>query len=82
VFALGVVAYEMLTGELPFGRGSLADVVLAQARDVRPVAVVDPRVPPALDRVVMQALRMQSDARPASAHEFAAALLQGSGADV
>ena len=31
VFALGVIAYEMLTGDLPFSRGSLTDVVLAQA---------------------------------------------------
>ena len=37
VFSLGVIAYEMLTGELPFGRGSLADVVLAQARGVPPM---------------------------------------------
>ena len=36
VFSLGVVAYEMLRGELPFGRGSLADVVLAQARGIPP----------------------------------------------
>ena len=34
VFSLGVIAYEMLSGELPFGRGTLADVVLAQARGV------------------------------------------------
>ena len=37
VFSLGVVAYEMLSGELPFGRGTLADVVLAQARGVPPM---------------------------------------------
>ena len=32
VFSLGVIAYEMLSGKLPFGRGTLADVVLAQSR--------------------------------------------------
>ena len=37
VFSLGVIAYEMLSGELPFGRGTLADVVLAQARGVPPM---------------------------------------------
>ena len=37
VFSLGVIAYEMLSGELPFGRGSLAEVVLSQARGVRPM---------------------------------------------
>ena len=37
VFSLGVVAYEMLSGDLPFGRGTLADVVLAQSRGVPPM---------------------------------------------
>ena len=35
VFALGVIAYEMLSGDLPFSRGSLTDVILAQARGAR-----------------------------------------------
>jgi serine/threonine-protein kinase len=80
LFALGVIAYEMLTGELPFGRGSLADVVLAQARGVRPLTMIDPRIASGLDRAVMRALQMSPAARPVSAHEFAAALLQASGA--
>jgi serine/threonine-protein kinase len=54
VFSLGVIAYEMLSGELPFGRGSLAEVVLAQARGVRPMA--DGPVPASLDRAVRTAL--------------------------
>ena len=37
VFALGVIAYEMLTGDLPFSRGTLTDVVLAQARGAQPL---------------------------------------------
>ena len=37
VFSLGVIAYEMLSGELPFGRGTLTEIVLAQARGVPPM---------------------------------------------
>jgi hypothetical protein len=69
VFSLGIIAYEMLSGELPFGRGSLAEVVLAQARGVRPMP--EAVVPPALDRAVRAALDPDPDRRPASAQAFA-----------
>jgi serine/threonine-protein kinase len=66
VFSLGVIAFEMLSSELPFGRGSLADVVLAHARGVPPLA----GVPPALERAVRAALESEPDRRPASAQAF------------
>jgi hypothetical protein len=68
VFSLGVIAYEMLTGELPFGRGSLADVVVAQSRGVRPMP--PGLVPPALERAIRDALNPEPDRRPASAQAF------------
>jgi serine/threonine-protein kinase len=68
VFSLGVITYEMLTGELPFGRGSLAEVILAQARGVPPT---DGAVPPAVDRAVRAALEPDPDRRPASPQAFA-----------
>jgi eukaryotic-like serine/threonine-protein kinase len=68
IFSLGVVAYEMLTGELPFGRGSLADVVMAQARGVPPMQ--PGLVPPALERAVRTALDPDPDRRPGSAQAF------------
>jgi len=72
VFSLGVVAYEMLSGELPFGRGSLADVVLAQARGV-------PQLPPdlissAAERAIRAALDADPDRRPSSPQAFATLL--------
>jgi hypothetical protein len=69
VFSLGVVTYEMLTGELPFGRGSLAEVVLAQARGVPPLPAVI--AAPAVDRAVRAALDPDADRRPASPQAFA-----------
>jgi eukaryotic-like serine/threonine-protein kinase len=75
VFALGVVAYEMLTGDLPFSRGTLTDVVLAQARGARPLREFDAAIGAPLDRAVMRALALDPLQRPASARDFAAALL-------
>ena len=69
VFSLGVVAFEMMTGELPFGRGTLADIVLAHARGVEP-APKHP-MPPDLDEVVRGALHRDPDRRPPSALAFA-----------
>jgi predicted Ser/Thr protein kinase len=69
VFSLGVIAYEMLSGELPFGRGSLADVVLSQARGV--ISMPDGTVPPALARAVLAALQTEPDRRPATPQAFA-----------
>lgn len=69
VFSLGVIAYEMMTGELPFGRGSLADLVLAHARGIqqRP----HNGLPPDVDAAIRSALASDPDKRPPSAHAFA-----------
>jgi hypothetical protein len=72
VFSLGVVAYEMLSGELPFGRGTLAEVVLAQSRGVptMPSGII----PQAAERAIRTALDADPDRRPASPQEFATLL--------
>jgi serine/threonine protein kinase len=72
VFALGVIAWEMLTGELPFGRASLAEVVLAQARG-EPEAVPGAISPP-LERAVKIALEMDPERRPSTPGVFATLL--------
>jgi len=80
VFALGVIAYEMIGGELPFSRGSLADVILAQARGARPLIERDAAIPAPLDRAIARALNMDPEERPASPQAFAADVLQALGA--
>ena len=72
VFSLGVVAYEMLSGELPFGRGTLADVVLAQARGVPPMPPA--LISPAAERAIRAALDADPDRRPATPQAFATML--------
>jgi predicted Ser/Thr protein kinase len=68
VFSLGVIAYEMLSGTLPFGRGTFADVVVAQSRGV-PALGGD--VSPALERAVRAALERDADRRPATPQALA-----------
>ena len=62
VFSLGVIAYEMLVGDLPFGAGSVGEVVLAQARGV-PLDRVE-TLPASLSRAVKEALALDADRRP------------------
>lgn len=70
IFSLGVIAFEMLTGELPFGRGSLADIVLAHARGA---GGFPSRcgVPSALQHAVLTALQIDPDKRPPTVRSFA-----------
>ena len=69
VFSLGVIAYEMLSGALPFGRGSLTEIVLAHARGVPPMPIGT--ATPEVERAVRSALDRDPDRRPASAQAFA-----------
>jgi len=74
VFSLGVLAFEMLTGELPFGRGSLADIVLRQARGVPPLRADGAgghEIAPALETAVQAALQLDAALRPVSPTAFA-----------
>jgi serine/threonine-protein kinase len=70
IFSLGVIAFEMLTGELPFGRGTLAEIVLAHARGVPPFPKGH-RVPESLQDAIHAALEPDPDRRPLSVHAFA-----------
>jgi predicted Ser/Thr protein kinase len=72
IFALGVMGYEMLTGELPFGRGPLLDIATRHHKGAPPIPRGD--LPGALIDTVMQALSVQPDARPPSARAFALSL--------
>jgi eukaryotic-like serine/threonine-protein kinase len=70
IFSLGVVAFEMLTGELPFGRGSLADIVLAHARGV-PAFPERRRLPSDLEHAILAALETDPEKRPPTVQAFA-----------
>lgn len=75
VFSLGVVLYELLTGEAPFAGDDLHAVMRRVVHHVPPApAALNPRVPAALDVIVRRAMAKRPDERYPSAREFAADL--------
>ncbi|MFO0748163.1 MAG: serine/threonine-protein kinase [Myxococcota bacterium] len=73
VYALGVIAYELLNGERPFMDRGFAALMRAHVRE--PVPPMH-GVPPAIEAVVRQALAKDPAQRTASARAFADALAQ------
>ena len=75
LYSIGVVLYELLTGDVPFAADSAVAVALKQVSEMpRPPSELNPAVPRALDAVVMKALAKDPANRFASADEFEAAL--------
>ena len=75
IYAWGVMMYEMLTGGTPF-RGDNAMAVMAGhlQGDVRPIRKSRPDVPPALEAVVLHAMRRHPESRYQSAEDLVADL--------
>jgi eukaryotic-like serine/threonine-protein kinase len=75
VYALGVMAYELVTGSLPFTGPSIPRILLAQLRDApRPPRELDAAVPPALEAAILKALAKAPEDRFADMRTFGAAL--------
>ena len=75
VYALGVVLYEMLTGELPFTADTPVAVLLKHMQAIPPSAIMKvPDLPTGVDDVLLRALSKQPDERYATAGRMADAL--------
>jgi serine/threonine-protein kinase len=75
LYALGLLAYEMLTGKVPFKEDSPQQTMAAQlTRDPAPIESTREDVPPVLAMLIRRLLNKVPDDRPARAAEVAAAL--------
>ena len=64
VFSMGVLAYEMVSGELPFKGDSPLDTMHAIAfEEVQPITVLRQHLPPDLHRIVSRCLRKKPEDR-------------------
>jgi eukaryotic-like serine/threonine-protein kinase len=78
LYSLGVVAYQLLTGRLPYEANSLSELALRQQREPPPpVDELNPHVPPELADAVGLALALDQEDRPANAALLAEAIATG-----
>ncbi len=69
LYALGVIFYEMATGQLPFAAPDPATFLIRHMKEVPPPPrKIDARVPERLDGLVLQLLEKDPRARPVDAH--------------
>ena len=71
MYALGVMFYEMLTGQVPFsGPNPLAVMNERLLKDPTPPRDLNPEIPPEIEEIVFRALERDPRHRYASAHEM------------
>jgi eukaryotic-like serine/threonine-protein kinase len=78
IYSLGVVAYQLLSGRLPYEAASLSELTLKQQRErPAPLDGLNPRVPHELAQAVVLALAIDQHQRPADTIAFAEGLRAG-----
>jgi eukaryotic-like serine/threonine-protein kinase len=75
LFSAGVILYELITGQKPFGGDNAQQVAfrICHVEPARPTEL-DPKLPPAVDGVVLNALAKDKEHRFRTAHDFATAV--------
>ena len=77
VYAVGVIVYEMLTGERPIEGDNLSEIIWKiWNHPIRSPRAVRPGIPELVESVVLRAMNRDRDERYASAHDFRTALLK------
>jgi serine/threonine-protein kinase len=78
IYSLGVVAYQLLSGRLPYEASSLSELTLKQQRESPiPLDELNGHVPRELSRAVALALAIDQENRPADTMAYAEALRNG-----
>jgi serine/threonine-protein kinase len=77
IYALGVVFFEMLSGELPFNAPDVATFFVKHMNEpARSLMALNARIPPALDALVAKMLAKDPKDRPVDAHRIHQDLLE------
>lgn len=79
IYSLGVIFYEMLTGEVPFTAENPTDLMLKQAEEPPPpLAAFRSDLPAGVEPIILKALAKNPEMRYQTAGEFSDDLLQAS----
>ncbi|MCS7002558.1 MAG: protein kinase, partial [Dehalococcoidia bacterium] len=80
IYSLAIVAFELLTGAVPFAGSTVQEVAQKHTHEMLPSArLVVPDLPPALDRVLQKAAAKNPGERYVTATEFADAFARAGG---
>jgi eukaryotic-like serine/threonine-protein kinase len=72
IFSLGVVLFELLTGEKPFKGEDMTALMYKVARERHPsVRTINPKIPPVLERIIDKALEKDAGKRYQKAGQMA-----------
>ncbi len=75
IYSLGIVLYEMLTGQLPFDADDIRALLIQQVRQpAPPPRLIVPEIPASLEQVILKALEKQPARRFQSCRIMAEAL--------
>jgi serine/threonine-protein kinase len=72
IYALGLIVYEMITGQRAFAKGSQAGLIAAiLTEDPAPMTTLQPKTPPAVERIITTALAKDPNKRWQDAGDLA-----------
>jgi eukaryotic-like serine/threonine-protein kinase len=75
IYSLGVLLFQMLTGQLPFDGRSMGEVLVKQVTQLPPAPrALNPYIPPAVEQILLRCLAKQSGDRFGTMAELGAAL--------
>ena len=75
LYSVGIVLYEMLTGQVPFSGDSAIEIAMKHLNETpRPPSSLRPELTPELDQVVLRALAKNPEDRYQASEEFSADL--------
>jgi len=76
VYSMGVILYQMFTGQLPFDSKNAADLAKDhQVKQPQPPIELNPKIPPALNEIMLKVLSKEPSARYRTADQLGRVLL-------